>query len=276
MQSRLNVYSSRPVVESLEGRSLMSGLSPLNHRALGPAMIGHVHPAIATDPAGVAAIKSALSGGMGKEWITLIHRELKNPLSVIGGFETGKYTSYSIPGLISQTPSVQPEFTGQPYDQLLPTVAGAVLLKGLNLELGAIMRGPFHDPAQSYYVFALNRGAGAALGPTFASRPGITPDVLVTLTVGPYGSWATGTVTDLTTQVTNPISSSSIRIDGSTVRVLLNAAQLPSEGWPLKNYHFAFWTQTQPGNNITTVASFAPAASMIPIGVETNVRPPTL
>jgi len=47
--------------------------------------------------------------------------------------------------------------------------------------------------------------------------------------------------------------------------------QLPSKGWPLQKYRFAFWTQTEPGNNISTVASFAPESSMIPIGVLKSV-----
>ena len=271
MQSRSDANSSRPVVEFLERRSLLSGLSPLIRPALSSAMIGQVHRTIATDPAGIAAIMSALDGGMGKEWISLIRAGVKNPLAVIAGFETGKYTSYSISGLTAESPSIQPAFTGQPYDQLLATVAGASVFKRNTLELGAIMRGPFHDPAPSYYVFAFNRGAGASLGATFASRPGITPDALVTITVGPYGTTATGTVTDLTTHSTQAISPSNIEIQGPVLRVFLETALLPSKGWPLQKYRFAFWTQTQPGNNITTVASFAPQTSMIPIGVFKSV-----
>ena len=64
-------------------------------------------------------------------------------------------------------------------DQLLPTAVGALVLKHNVLELGAIMRGPFHDPNTSYYVFTINRGAGSKLGPTFSARPGITPDALI-------------------------------------------------------------------------------------------------
>jgi len=238
------------------------------------SQLGHDRPGpstIATDPAGIAAIMSALEGGMGREWVSLIRAGVKNPLAVIAGFSTGKYTSYSISGLTAETPSVQPAFAGQPYDQLLATVAGASVFKGNVLELGAIMRGPFHDPAPSYYVFAFNRGAGASQGATFASRPGITPDALVTLTVGPYGSSVTGTITDLTTHSTQAIPSSSIEIRGPVVRVFLKTAQLPSRGWPLQKYRFTFWTQTQPGNNISTVASFAPESSMIPIGVLKSV-----
>jgi hypothetical protein len=190
---------------------------------------------------------------------------------VLAGFLTGRITAYSIPGLTAQTPSVQPSFNGQPYDQLLPTLAGASVFKGNVLELGAIMRGPFHDPATSYYVFALDRGAGSRLGPYFSSHASVTPDTLVTLTVAPYGSSATGTITDLTTGAVQSISSSSIRIQGPVIRAYLNTSSLPSEGLPISKYHFAFWTQTQPGTDISTVASFAPQGSMIPIGVLKNV-----
>jgi hypothetical protein len=253
MQSHPDPKSSRPVVELLEERSLLSGFKPLAAASLSPAMIGQVHPTIATDPAGIAAVISALEGGMGSEWVSLIRAGVKNPLAVIAGFESGKYTSYSIPGLTAQAPSVQPGFVGTAYDQQVANLAGAAVFKGNVLELGAIMRGPFHDPATSYYVFAFNRGAGASEGPTFASRPGITPDAIVTLAVGPYGQSATGTITDLTTHSTQAIPSSSIEIRGPVVRVFLKTSQLPSKGWPLAKYRFAFWTQSQPGNNISTV-----------------------
>jgi hypothetical protein len=240
---------------------------PVAHTAIN----GQVHPSLTTDPAGVAAITAALSGGMGSEWIKLIRSEVKNLGSVLAGFLTGRITAYSIPGLVAQTPSVQPAFIGQPYDQLLPTLAGASVFKKNVLELGAIMRGPFHDPATSYYVFALDRGAGSRLGPTFASHSSVTPDTLVTLTVGPYGSSATGTITDLTTGSVQSISASSIRIEGPVVRAFLSTSSFPSKGLPLSKYRFAFWTQTQPGTDINTVASFAPRASMVPIGVLKSV-----
>jgi hypothetical protein len=257
-------------VLTLEGRTLQSGLHhamPAAHLAI----IVQAHPSLTTDPAGVAAITAALNGGMGSEWIKLVRSEVRNLGSVLAGFLTGRISAYSIPGLVAQTPYVQPTFAGQPYDQLLPTLAGASVFKGNVLELGTIMRGPFHDPATSYYVFALDRGAGSRLGPTFAGHPVVTPDTLVTLTVGPYGSSATGTITDLTTGAISPISASSIRIEGPVVRAFLSTSSFPSKGLPLSKYRFAFWTQTQPGSDLSTVASFAPANSMIPIGVLKSV-----
>ena len=93
------------------------------------------------------------------------------------------------------------------------------------------MRGPFTTtPFATDIVFAINRGAGARIGPAFASRPGITPDALVTVTVGPYGQGNSATLTDLTTGTTTPISVP-ISVAGPTVRILLPQSLLPSEGF---------------------------------------------
>ncbi len=259
---------TRPTLETLEGRALLSGLDTALVAKVQAAVVSQLVPrGITTDPAGVSAVMNALNGGLGSEWVSLIRNRVRNVRSVVGGFVSGRYTAYSIPGFTVRTPGVQPQFVGQPYDQLLPTAAGAAVFKKNVVELGAIMRGPFHNPETSYYVWGLNRGAGQRLGPIFASRPGITPDLLVTLTVGPYGSTATGKITDLTANTDQDIPSSSIQIRGPVVRVFLNTNQFPSAGVPIQKYRFAFWTQTQPGRDITTVPSFAPDASMIPIGV---------
>ncbi|HEX3449525.1 MAG TPA: hypothetical protein VHS97_14820, partial [Isosphaeraceae bacterium] len=129
------------------------------------------------------------------------------------------------------------------------------------------------DPGTTSIVFALNRGAGARLGPAFASRPGIIPDVLVTVTVGPYGQSSSATITNLTTRTTSALPSPTIRIAGPTVRILIPASLLPTEGLSIKKYTFAVWTETQPGAGIQDVGSFVPENAMIPIGVETNVKP---
>jgi hypothetical protein len=272
MRRPIGTSKLRPTVEPLEQRALQSGAAHALPSALHPVMISQVHSSgIKSSSAGSAAVLNAILGGIGSEYIKLIQHEVKNLGSILSSFIAGRLSQYSIPGLTVKTPTVQPQFTGQPYDQLLPTAVGAVVLKHNVLELGAIMRGPFHDPNPSYYVFALNRGAGSSLGPRFPARPGITPDALVTLTVGPYGSSATGAITDLVSHTTQTIDPASIKIIGPTVRVFLNTSQFPSTGLPLQKYQFAFWTQTQLGGDITTVADFAPESSMIPIGVERNV-----
>ncbi|MGO9597414.1 MAG: hypothetical protein ACLP7Q_05275 [Isosphaeraceae bacterium] len=83
-------------VLSLEGRTLQSGLHhamPVAH----PAIIGQAQPSLATNPAGVAAITAALSGGMGSEWVKLIRSEVKNLRSVLAGFLSGRITAFPFP-----------------------------------------------------------------------------------------------------------------------------------------------------------------------------------
>jgi hypothetical protein len=239
-------------------------------------------PAIRTNPAGVAAILNALNGGAGHEFATLVRRELPNPGAVLNGFVSGRYVQYTIPGLVAKVADAQELYDGPGLDRQFLTEAGVVLLKRHQLELAAITRGPFSDnSATSEVVFAIDRGKGAALGPTFASRPGITPDALVTATVGPFGQNNSATMTDLTTGATQTISPQNIKVAGPTVRVFIDASRLPSEGFPINHYRFAAWTQlveyagVSYRGGISSVGSFAPESSMIRIGVlkDVAVRP---
>ena len=129
------------------------------------------------------------------------------------------------------------------------------------------MRGPFDEPVNSYVVFGLDRGAGASVGPRFANRPGITPDMTVTIQVGPYGSNPTGTITDLTTGATTSIDPARISVAGPTIRVFLDANQIPSTGLKIARYRFDMWTQNTLGG-LETVGSFAPEMTMIRVGTQ--------
>ncbi|WP_165253299.1 hypothetical protein [Paludisphaera soli] len=260
-------------VEPLEGRQLLSGLDAVLARAASarPAFVRNLpSTAVTTNPAAVSAIMGALGGGVGSEWASLIRRQIRNPQAVVRQFIAGQ-SSYSAAGITFRTPGEQPLFTGRPYDQLLPLAAGAAVFRGDVMEFATILRGEFRNPDASYYVFAVDRGAGGSLGPAFEARPGITPDALVTIAVGPFGSSATGEVRDLTDGSTRPIDASRIVIRGATLRVFLDASQFPSRGATLNRYRFAMWTQTKPGADIANVASFAPDAAMIPIAALRNV-----
>ncbi len=70
-----------------------------------------------------------------------------------------------------------------------------------------------------------------------------------------------------------PLNPNVISVAGSTVRVLVPAAQLPSEGFALKNFRFAVYTQLAPTTDFSLIGSFVPEYTMIPIGLETNVSP---
>jgi hypothetical protein len=264
--------------ESLEGRALLSVVGVLPHHREGTVEVIRDHWASVSDSdAGEGAILSAIDGGAGHEFATLIKREVHNIFGVVGKFESGAINQYTIPGFVVRTPGFQPLYTGGGFDRMLLVAAGGVLLKGNVLELGVIANGPFaRSDATSEVVFALNRGEGSSHGPAFASNPGITPDALVTITIGPYASSYSGTITDLTTGATQAISPNDIQVNSVAVRVLVNSNQIPSKGLPLKKYTFAAWTELSPYTGINLVGSFAPETSMIPIGVLTTVKPPKL
>jgi hypothetical protein len=263
-------------VEALEGRALMTGFGVERPHAARAAIVARTgQPLLSSiNSAALHAIFSALGGGPGSEFIKLIQSQVRNPLGIAAGFSSGAISQYSIKGFVIKKTNWQAQYTGFPHDPLALTAGGGVVLKKKRIELGAIVRGPFTTyPGTTEIVFALNRGAGQRLGPYYASRPGITPDALVTVTVGPYGQNDSATITDLTSGSTQPIGSFVISVAGPTVRILLDASQLPSEGFKLSQYTFAVWTETQTDAPIQDVGSFVPEDSMIPIGVETNLKP---
>jgi hypothetical protein len=254
-----------PSCETLEGRALLSGLSltPSLQSALLHGIGSH---SIKTEPAGVSAIKSALGGGPGSEFVNLIRHEVKNPAALLGQFTSGATTAASIPGAATRKATILSTFTGAHYDYQAIVATGALLLPSQTLELGAILRGPNRSTAPAYYVFGIDRGSGSTLGPLFPERPGITPDALVTITLGPNNTNPTGTITDLRTGAVTTLATSEIQAKGSTLRVFLGTSQLPSTGLPVSQYRFAFWTQSLPANTLANVGSFLPDSSLIPIG----------
>jgi hypothetical protein len=262
---------THPTCETLEQRTLLSGLHwPAS---LSPALIHGIHPqASKTDPAAVAAIISALEGGPGSEFVSLIRKQIKNPLALIKKFENGTTTQASINGIAARIATIVSTFNGSHYDYQAAVAAGVVLLPKQTLELGAILRGPNNSPAPAYFTFGINRGSGANVGPYFSAVPGITPDALVTVTVGPFGQSASGTITDLNTGSVSTINPSQILIQGSTLRVRVSTSQLPSAGFSISHYQFAFWTQDRLGHDFGTVGSALPGSNMIRIGVEPGVK----
>jgi hypothetical protein len=262
-------------VEALEGRALLSGYGLSRTHGREAATLAHLQRTeLSFDSAGRSTVINALLGGAGHEFVALALKEVKNPLGVAMGFANHTISQYTVAGIVVKQINLQSGYTGLPHDILALNIGGAVVLKKNKIELGAIVRGPFTTtPFGTNIVFAINRGAGGRLGPYYPSRPGITPDALVTVSVGPNGRNNSATITDLTTGTTQPINSPDISVAGPTVRILLDTSQLPSEGFPLKRYTFAVWTATQINAPIQDVGSFVPEDSMVPIGMETNVRP---
>lgn len=254
---------TQPVVESLEGRLVLSHASALPRVAARglPFDLGNI-PTGQTTAAERAALLSALRGGAGREFITLARREIKNIPLVMAAFSTGLIREYNVPGLAIKMPKLQERYAGPPYDQVNVIAAGAVLANKKSLVLGAILRGPIDIPVPSTYVFGFDRGTGRTVAP-FANRPGIHYDATVTVTVN--GRVVHGVVTDLVTGAVTELAPKSIKVRGATLRVRLSPTLLAGAGGPLSSATFAFWTQDGTVPGVEHVGSFVPDAN-IPIG----------
>lgn len=262
----MRLRPSAPRVETLEGRALLSGpgtsIHPTAHIALSPK-------SIVTDPAGVAAILSALKGGPGSEFTSLLKGQIRSLPKIVNQFISGTRTEYSIPGIAFKIPQFQEAYTGPHYDQLGATAAGGLKLKNGTYEFGAILLGSIHLPQPSTYVFGIDRGKGAATSTPFGSRPNIKIDALVSVTF--TAGTATGTVTDLTNNHTTALDPSQITTTGSTLRVYVAPSLLPSKGLPTSAYRFSFWTKSDVNGGIESVGSFVPESTMARIvGVKVN------
>ncbi len=164
--------------EPLEGRALLSTVGLEGVERAATAILARIHAPTITDAAGggEGAILNAILGGAGHEFVALAEKEVRNIFAVAAEFSTGNH-QVIVPGLVVKTPNWQSQFTAFKHDVLSLNVGGAILLKGKKIELAAIARGPYTtSPFTNQVVFALNRGAGARLGPLFPERPGITPD----------------------------------------------------------------------------------------------------
>src|SRR5262249_53904740 len=117
-------------VEALEGRALLSGLGVERPHASPAAEVGRAgHPMLsAVNSAALQAILAAMGGGPGHEFITLIQREVKNPLGVVEGFSSGAISQYIIRGLVVKKTNWQSQYTGFPHDPLSLSAGGAVVL----------------------------------------------------------------------------------------------------------------------------------------------------
>jgi hypothetical protein len=213
-----------------------------------------------------------MAGGAGYEWFKLLESE-KGRI-VAQPFGAG-HIEYRAPGLVAEAPPyLLARYRGRAHDRVAPMVAGAVALKKAQIELAAIMRGPFTNfNGTDYIVFGINRGAGGSLAPAVPSEPWIKADAVVTVAVGPNGASYSATLTDRTTGTTVAINPRNVQVAGPVVRVLLDASQLPSEGWPSTAYQFIMWSESSPSATPTVLAGTAPRQQMLPIGVEQTVSP---
>jgi MYXO-CTERM domain-containing protein len=113
------------------------------------------------------------------------------------------------------------------------------------------------------YVWGIDRGAGTEPFPTFSppTGQGVFFDSVISLS--PNGS---GAFIDLALGgAPQPLASSAISIDGSTISVTLTESLLPSQGLDFADYRYNLWPRFAPEGlnpvDNTQISDFAPDAS---------------
>jgi len=266
-------------LEALEGRALLSAAGISAQHLTRPAGVVRASlPSLPGGGPGLPYILNALQGGAGHEWIELLLREQGSAVSqrFPAGVATVPSVEYRVNGLVAEDPPyLLSAYRGRAHDRVAPMVAGAVVLKNDQIELGAIMRGPFTKfNGVDYLSWGINRGEGVSPSPALArSDPWLKADAVVTLAIGPNVSVPWATLTDLTTGKTQMLSLANVQVIGPVARVLLSANQLPSKGLAITQYQFAFWSESDLSATPGVLAGTAPRATMLPIGVEIDVSP---
>jgi hypothetical protein len=212
-----------------------------------------------------------LTGGAGSEFVKLLRREVHNPAAVIASFVTGARKEFTVAGFAAKVPHSQPLYTGPVYDQWNGTVAGGLLQPGGNFEFAAIMRGPIHNPIVGYYIWGVNRG-GPNTAQTSPELPGVHFDSEVIVAASSLGA-VSAAVVDLQTGASTPIDLSQVQLAGPTIRVFVPGSVLPSLGLAPRQYQFGFWVSQDLSGNISSIESFVPDNTSVPIGVEAGRAP---
>jgi hypothetical protein len=139
-----------------------------------------------------------------------------------------------------------------------------VSLSGANLLFSATLNAPINTTPEAFYVWGIDRGAGAATA-NFASLglPNIVFDaVLIVQNEG------TGVVNDLTgIDSPAPLAAGAVTSSGATIQALVPLSLLPSRGLSAPEYGWNLWPRWGgiPFSN-EQISDFAPDATNAQVG----------
>ena len=148
-----------------------------------------------------------------------------------------------------------PTYAGPQNGDLNVTSAEAILHQG-TFEFDATFSDPIGTTPGVFYVWGIDRGTNDA--PFGAFRPGVLFDAVVISAP----SLNTNFVLDLKTNLLTPLTASQVQINGDSLKLIVPAALLPSEGFTFNNYLVDLWPRLglDPSDN-TQIAQFDPSES---------------
>ncbi|HTO05531.1 MAG TPA: hypothetical protein VMR86_00600 [Myxococcota bacterium] len=145
----------------------------------------------------------------------------------------------------------------------LDVVSTNATLHGSDLVLNATLAGPIGTTPGAFYVWGVDRGAGASTA-SFASLslPNIVFDSVVI--VQPDGS---GQVVLLggASPVMTPLASGSVLISGNSFAATVPLSMLPSNGLSAQSYTQNLWPRYLGVTSDDQISDFAPDATMAPV-----------
>jgi hypothetical protein len=167
-------------------------------------------------------------------------------------------------GTVVETPLFYEDYVGPRLAQLEAVSATGLLLRNGNFSFVGVNKGAINLNVRATYVFGIDRNGNLPTGP-FPDRPNIRFDATVAIKIVP-GSAPSVAVTDLAKKTTTTIQDPNLEISGKRVKVEISGTLLPSTGLTPSHYRFNFWPEDGLAGS-TNIASFAPAASDIQVGV---------
>jgi hypothetical protein len=167
-------------------------------------------------------------------------------------------------GIVMKAPHFYEFYTGQKGAELNAVRASGELSRRGNFiftgtNQGRISQGP------AAYVWGIDRSGNLPPGP-FMNRPNVRFDAVVIVKLD-SSQTLSASVLDLARGTLTALPSGSARILGRTVRVTVPTSLLPSTGLPLTEYRFNYWPEDGGPPVSSSVASFLPELTTVPVGV---------
>jgi hypothetical protein len=234
---RRNKRNAAFLVETLEGRALLSGLHGLAGH--------HVHGPLP------AAAAIGMFGG---------HSQSPHHQFVISMVPDARKPKGPT-GVVKKRPRFYEFYTGPQLAELNTTGASGKLSRdGSTFVFTGTVKGKINNSV-GVYVWGIDRSGNLSTGP-FQGRPNIKFDAVVVVTLDPSLT-PSARVIDLTTFAMTNLPAGSASIHGRKVTVVVPASLLPSTGLAPSQYRFNFWPDYL-GESGT--ASFAPESTDVPVG----------
>lgn len=153
-----------------------------------------------------------------------------------------------------------PTFTGMPVQELDIRSVDASLKDGV-FNLSVTTDAPIGQSSSSYYVWGINRGAGAPRLQFVGAPPPLRPDLNFDAI---FITYADQTAEYSLLPPPNFMNiAGAVQISGNTLTAQLPLAMLPSNGFTVGQYEFTVWSHYNPfgpitGANNSQIADFSP------------------